>query len=43
MLFCPEMLAVAQEDVCELTYVGVVNYQEVSVRVRHVDLRILNR
>ena len=31
----------AQEDVREVSYVDIINYQEVSVRVTHVDLRFL--
>ena len=31
-----------QEDVHEVSYIDARNFQEVSVRVRHVDLIILN-
>ena len=39
----PEKLAVYQEYIYEVSYVDVRNYQKVSVRVRHVDLRVTNR
>ena len=41
-LFLPDMLDVDQEDVREVSYVDIINYHEVSVRVTHVDLRIFN-
>ena len=41
-LLCPDILTVAQDDVCEGSYVDVRNPQEVYFRVRHVDMRILN-
>ena len=43
MYFCSEMLLVVMEDVREVSYVGVRNAHEASVRVRNVDLRFLNR
>ena len=36
------MSDVAHEDVLEVLYVDVRNYQEMSIRVRHVDLIILD-
>ena len=32
-----------QEDVHELSYVDVKKYKEVFIRVRHIDLIIVNR
>ena len=40
---CSNKLAVVLEDVHDVSYAGVINSRESSVRVRQVNLIILNR